>query len=672
MNRFVTSLLLAAVPFITAVADSATVVSSSGFEAGIPSDLIASGSSAVVTSAPEEVVAGARSLKGDSRQSTTEWNEFFHSRVGLFKAGEAYTIAFDYKILARQGDATFYTLLRRQSAASSSAGWQDLKSAPGETGHVETSFATRTADDYYLIVGIHNKGAIAIDNLVIKSDPAHRPTIAKTPGPERTWKSPGQALYYIDSVAGSNSADGRSPKSAWKTLDRINAGEFASGDRIRLKRGSAWAGFLSPGGSGSERSPIVVESYGRGAQPKIDAKGLWLSTILLHNSQQIEVRDLDIANTSADRQPKLSGVAVTLQDFGDARHIVLDGLTIHDVHGSLVKDEGGGNGITCSCGGDKVKTRFDGLTIQNCRLTRTDRNGITMGGNWVRDHWYPSLHVVIRGNQLEDIGGDGIVPIGCDGALVEHNVIHGGRMRCDDYAAGIWPWSCDNTVVQYNEVSGMHGTKDGQGYDCDYNCQNTLFQYNYSHDNDGGFMLICTDGGQHLPWNIGNIGSVIRYNVSANDGLHTFTITGPCKDTQIYNNSFYVGKGREVKLVDAGNWGGTWSDNTVFTNNIFKIDGKASFGFGGMTNTQFRNNAFSGTIANRPDDAHPILTDPNFVNAGQARNGMKSAGDYRLKAGSPCIGAGVTVPLDGGRDFWGKPIPKTSPNIGADQSHTDR
>jgi parallel beta helix pectate lyase-like protein len=118
-----------------------------------------------------------------------------------------------------------------------------------------------------------------------------------------------------------------------------------------------------------------------------------------------------------------------------------------------------------------------------------------MGGNWHRDRWYPSLRVVIRGNLLEDVGGDGIVPLACDGALVEHNILKGGRMRAEDYAAGIWPWSCDNTVVQHNEVSGMKGTRDGEGYDSDYNCRGTLFQYNFSHNNDGGFMLICNNGG---------------------------------------------------------------------------------------------------------------------------------------------------------------------------------
>ena len=48
--------------------------------------------------------------------------------------------------------------------------------------------------------------------------------------------------------------------------------------------------------------------------------------------------------------------------------------------------------------------------------------------------------MVIRNNLLEDIGGDGIKIWGSNGALVEHNIIRGGRMRAQDAAAGIWPF----------------------------------------------------------------------------------------------------------------------------------------------------------------------------------------------------------------------------------------
>src|SRR5215472_16367327 len=49
-------------------------------------------------------------------------------------------------------------------------------------------------------------------------------------------------------------------------------------------------------------------------------------------------------------------------------------------------------------------------------------------------------------------------------------------------------------VFQYNEAYLTRGTRDGEGFDSDYNSRNAIFQHNYSHDNEGGFMLICNDG----------------------------------------------------------------------------------------------------------------------------------------------------------------------------------
>ena len=88
------------------------------------------------------------------------------------------------------------------------------------------------------IIGIKGRGAVAIDDLVIRSDPNARPPDAKLPAPHRTWKSPGKTTYYVDSVGRSDSADGTSAAAAWKTLAKVNTGQFAPGDRVKIKEGS--------------------------------------------------------------------------------------------------------------------------------------------------------------------------------------------------------------------------------------------------------------------------------------------------------------------------------------------------------------------------------------------------------------------------------------------------
>jgi len=100
---------------------------------------------AVLTTDAAEVVAGStRSLKGDSRESGEEWNEFFHSRDDLFPAHEAFKVSFDYRVIARSGEANFYTLFRR-TGAQNTEGWQEWRGEAGTTGHIETQFSTRDA-----------------------------------------------------------------------------------------------------------------------------------------------------------------------------------------------------------------------------------------------------------------------------------------------------------------------------------------------------------------------------------------------------------------------------------------------------------------------------------------------------------------------------------------------
>ncbi len=460
--------------------------------------------------------------------------------------------------------------------------------------------------------------------------------------------------YYLDSDRGDDGNRGTSPSAAWKSLDAVNSREFSPGDRILFRAGTVYAGNLKLRGSGAPGGVIVIDKYGEGGRPRIDGRGVQ-DTLLLENIEYWEISNLEITNLGAERADWRTGVRVSANNYGTVHHIVLRNLYVHDVNGSNKKSREG-CGIFFECKGRKG-SRFDGLLIENCHLVRTDRNGICGRSSFTNRsrNWFASLNVVIRGNLLEDIGGDCIKPWGCDGCLVEYNVVRGGRQRAEDYAAGIWPWSCDDTVIQFNEVSGMRGTKDGQGFDSDYNCRGSVFQYNYSHDNDGGFMLICTP--QVGRGNIGCVGTVVRYNISRNDGARIFHIGGPVQNTRIYNNVFYVPKERDILAVLCTDWKG-WARDTYFYNNIFYVDGRVRYEFGKSTNNMFEHNAFYGRHENRPEDPFAILADPMLVRPGGGGDGLDSLEGYKLADGSPCIGAGVVIEDCGGRDFWGARIPK--------------
>jgi len=479
---------------------------------------------------------------------------------------------------------------------------------------------------------------------------------------------PGATTYYVDSTTGNDANNGTSTEKAFKTLEKISAVKLTPGDKVLLAAGSKFTGSMKLTGAGQKDKPVIVGVYGKGARPRIDGGGV-LDAVLVQNMQYVEISGLEITNTGPKRQNWRTGIKVQARDSGTLSHVVLRDLYVHDVNGSLDKGTEG-CGIYVEAKG-KTKSRFDGLLIEKCRVVKTDRNGICMRSSFIRrkQNWYPSLKVVIRGNLIEDCGGDCIKPWGCDGALVEHNVVKGGRMRCVDYAAGIWPWSCDNTVIQFNEVSGVKGTKDGQSFDCDYNCYNTLIQYNYSHHNEGGFLLVC--GPKPKGGIDGTVGSVIRYNISYDDGYtgaRIFHISGGgVKGTRIYNNVIYVKKRpgkKPTPLVLMGNWSG-WATDTLFQNNIFYAEGTVNYSWGKAKQTVFQNNCFYGRHQSIPKDANAVMNDPMFVNPAGGE-GFAAAGGFKLNPGSKCIGAAVKVEDNGGHDFAKKPVAASGPkNIGA-------
>ena len=470
----------------------------------------------------------------------------------------------------------------------------------------------------------------------------------------------GAATFYVSGDDGDDTRIGTSADQAWKSLERVNTNVFHPGDQLLFKASSRFLGQLRPQGSGMIENdkivPIVVGKYGEGQRPRIDAEGKFLDALLLRNVEFWEINDLEITNLGTNREPWRTGVRIMTDSFGKMRHIQLRNLFVHDVNGDLRKEREG-CGIYFESRG-RNESHFDDLLIENCQIVRTDRNGICQRGGRTR-----SLRVVIRGNLLEDIGGDGIKIWGSNGALVERNVVRGGRMRCDDYAAGIWPFDSDDTLIQFNEVSGLKGTKDGQGFDSDYRCRRSIFQYNYSHDNEGGFFLICAPGRSY------NEDTVIRYNISQNDGINSarvFHISG-AKNTKIYNNTIYVGPKQNLPLMIFNDWDGGNAKDTFFYNNIFYVDGRVSYNFGKSQNTVFESNVFFGLHDKRPMDSRVITNRPALLMPGSGADGFDSLSGYRIRPTGDCL-PGRLVPDNGHRDFFGNVVSSnTAPCVGASE-----
>jgi len=393
--------------------------------------------------------------------------------------------------------------------------------------------------------------------------------------------------YYFDSGKGDDRNSGLSESRPKKSLPVIEPGKFGAGDRILLKRGSVFQGHLKVTASGSAMYPLIISSYGEGEKARIEGLDSSMAAIYVYNAAYVQLKDLEVVNQGRERLARRSGVRLEIENFGEARGMLLSGLDIRDVNGSLVKAEGGGAGILVINKGKKKISVFHDLKILNNTIRRCERNGIIFSSEYYRrDNWHPGKGLIIRGNLIEEVPGDGIVPIGYDGALIEYNVMQKGTdlLPVGEAAAGIWPWSCDNTVIQFNEVSGHRAHWDGQGFDSDYNSRNTLIQYNYSHDNDGGFLLICDNGSESYPYNQGNSGTTVRFNISVNDGIRTrkarngqmfspaIHLAGPVDSVLVHDNIIYLGV-KELSEADrtmvlADSWGGL-PGKVRLVNNIF-------------------------------------------------------------------------------------------------------
>ncbi|HVN18705.1 MAG TPA: right-handed parallel beta-helix repeat-containing protein [Dongiaceae bacterium] len=450
----------------------------------------------------------------------------------------------------------------------------------------------------------------------------------------------------------------------------MNSTNFHPGDRILFNSGCSWTGQLWPKGSGTAERPITVDKYGGDGLPVINGAGLAENAVLLKNQEYWEIRNLEITNTGKTRGLR-RGVYLLAENCGDLHHIYLQNLTVHDVNGDFKEKVNGG--IHYGSIGDTKPSRFIDLRIENNRIYHVDRSGIFgWSTHWVRSKWYPSLGVVIRNNVVDDTGGDGIVNVATDGALVEHNIVSHASQRSQDYNVAIWPWSADNTIIQYNEAYGTKGQHDSTGFDSDWNSRNTIIQYNYSHDNEGGFLLICNEGSQGPVNSAGNVGTIVRYNISQNDHHNGIKFSGSVKNTLIYNNTIYVGKDETVDLIRHTDWTG-WARDTYIYNNIFYVEGKAQFAYGikgnedgsfvtapgpgKSINNVYDSNVYYG-VEPAPGDAHALTSDPKLADPGHASNGRSSTQGYALLPRSPAIDTGRTIDQNGGKDFFGTAVPQ--------------
>ena len=469
--------------------------------------------------------------------------------------------------------------------------------------------------------------------------------------------------FYLDIESGNDDRSGTSPQTAWQNLSKVNSLTFQPGDSILFKADGIWTGQLWPKGSGNIQKEVYIGMFGSGNKPILDGNGVNPNVIYLINQEYWTIEDLEIVNTRlSGPEVLLRGVYILGRDFGIIHRIRLSNLIIHDISGSLADKNTGG--IFFEVTGNLTPTCFDSVIIENCQIYNVDRTGISNESSWANrtltgnTNWYPSTNLIIRNNWIERIGANGLIVRVANKPLIENNIFKECGLKINGNAMFIF--NCDDALVQFNEsylTVENPGDIDASGFDSDYRSKRSVFQYNYSHDNDDGFIAIVCQGGSSRF----NDGTIVRYNISQNDKGEIIRVSGQTTNTNIYNNTIYMSAGVD-NVIWHKSWD-AWPDRTTYFNNIFYIsEGRPAYNFGSSTNNSFNYNVFYGYHpSGEPGDLNKITKNPNFENPGTGGLSINSVDGYKLLSTSPCINSGLMhyVTLD----YWGNSVPYNNSNI---------
>ena len=502
--------------------------------------------------------------------------------------------------------------------------------------------------------------------------------------------------YYI-SPEGDDNNSGLSENTPWKSLEKVNQFDFQAGDAILFDKAGVWYGNLAPQGNGEPGKPITLSSYGKGSRPVINIGEEEGVGIRLENQSWWEIEGMEITSGAPHKLGIRRGGIIAYAKGSEAaiEHIVIRDCYIHDIWGDVGGDK---SGVAIYVGERLLgqDTLYDcpanDILIENNTIRRVDKLGIAVNGD---------DEVVVRGNYLENLGGDGIIVWGANKGLIEYNIADRTCLRTGDphldtgkesrfswwpHTAAIWIIFCNETIMQYNEVynTGRQAANgDGMAYDFDFGCKNCVLQYNYSQNN-AGFLLIMDN----------TFGNIARYNVSENDVKFrpTHLVSMFCDTSEqnlIHNNVFYADHGTlDIDYYYGDEYGPNAGKGVrdkgklgaQFRNNIFYATGQGRFrtvySRGDSLNSaefrkledfhelpppvygaKFLGNCYFGPWMNGlPDDPEKLVADPMFVEAGNGGIGLSSLKGYQLRPGSPCIDAGVFVDMENKRDFFGNQV----------------
>jgi len=448
---------------------------------------------------------------------------------------------------------------------------------------------------------------------------------------------------------------------------------YDGGDEIRFERGRSFEGAFSLRRSGVRPNSVIrIADFGSSdaLRPVITADAEGLGVIDIRDSGGWIIENLELVNQSATRSERM-GVYVFAADTGFHQNFVVRNCLIHDVTGEPGNKDNGG--IIFRIRGNTVPTKFDNILLENNEIRDISGVGIRIKSPWEADPSDPRQgsneigrhafqNVVVRGNRVSNITKNAIIVASSDAPLVEYNVM-GPNISTEVPGNSFFNFATDDALVQYNEAYGNvgpAGDPDRGGFDADWNARNTVFRYNYSHDNNYAFAIMRRY----------HDGLRIHHNISENERYgfiyYGFPTENRITDIEVSHNTFYSMYPDMQMFMSVGRQRNPIS--TSFIDNIFV------FAAGGATwgaePTLELGNFFDNNLVFGLDETNymgpagnPLMAAPGTAGTGVDMSDPDRLDGYKLCIGSPAIGAGQDAGSPSGVDHWGDEV--TSANIGA-------
>ena len=317
------------------------------------------------------------------------------------------------------------------------------------------------------------------------------------------------ATYYVSQSTGNDASAGPAA-GAWKTLARASTVNLVPGDSILLKCGDTWDEELAPKGNGTPEKPITIGAYGEGKKPVIDRQDdkKDLAGIRLADQGGFKIVGLEFARCMTGIYAEYSDGCPTKKFIWIEDCYFRDSL-LYGNYKTYPSPRNIGLGICFFSFERDKKIVLTDITIKNCvfrRLASAVWTNSPDNFNKNASFVYNFANMTFEDCLFEEGYQWQMGLRGVDRGAVRNCVTHdiGRGFRSFNGVAGAMFFRCKDWVFEnsgWGVVDRGLGSRDGEAFDFEGNCNNMTMRNCLFHDTDGpGFLLCCyaSDGNPNM------------------------------------------------------------------------------------------------------------------------------------------------------------------------------